>query len=204
MSTTDGITVIGLTGQSGAGKSTASAMFEALGISVINCDRVAHFVSNFPEFLAEVSEIFPDCIDGTGLMRKKLAALVFNDHEKLRAYGRIIFPYITAEVFKEIRQIKSKCEKVVILDAPTLFESGIDEICAAVISVIAPFDVKLRRVLERDNIPVEFASSRLSSQFSEKFFYDRSDWVIINDGDILALKSRVEAVASEIKERFDV
>ena len=78
-----------------------------------------------------------------------------------------------------------------------------DEICAAVASVIAPMEMKIKRILERDGVPVEFASSRLSSQFSEKFFYDRSDWVIVNDGDFEELCRKVGAVAKNIRERFN-
>lgn len=203
MNTLEGITVIGLTGQSGAGKSTVSEIFSACGIPVIDCDKIAHRVSGFPDFLKDVSKVYPDCVDGSGLLRKKLGAVVFNDRAKLREYEKIIFPYITAEIFKEIRMLKQSGERLVILDAPTLFESGMDSVCTEIISVIAPFDVKLRRVLERDNIPVEFARSRLSSQISEKFFYDRSDTVIVNDSSLEVLTEKAKAIAGELKERFN-
>lgn len=204
MKTLDGVVLVGLTGQSGAGKSTASAYFRDYKIPVIDCDKVAHKVSEYPDFLADVSKVFPDCVDSGGLMRKKLGAVVFNDPKKLKAYGKIIFPYITAEIFKEIREIKGRGERLIILDAPTLFESGIDAVCGAVVSVVAPFDIKLTRVLSRDGIPVEFAKSRLSSQFSEKYFYDRSDYVIVNDGDMTDLRNKVISVAKELMERFDI
>ena len=203
MKTLDGIAVIGLTGQSGAGKSAASKIFSACGIPVIDCDAVARRVSNLPEFLEKISVAFPGCVDESGLLRKKLGAVVFNDRAKLREYEKIIFPYITAEIFKEIRTLKQSGKRLVILDAPTLFESGMDSVCTEIISVIAPFDVKLQRVLERDNIPVEFARSRLSSQISEKFFYDRSDTVIVNDSSIEVLTEKARTVAGELKERFN-
>lgn len=204
MNTLDGINIVGLTGQSGAGKSTASKFFMSCGISVIDCDKVSRYVSGFPEFLEEIAAAFPDCVDETGLLRQKLGAVVFNDRNRLQKYGGIIFPYITFEVFKRIRELKTGGERVIILDAPTLFESGLDVICSAVISVVAPFDTKLKRVLERDNIPVEFARSRLSSQHSEKFFYERTDYVIINDGDLSDLKENVSKTAQAVKERFNV
>lgn len=204
MKTLDDVVIIGLTGQSGAGKSTASGFFRDSGFSVIDCDKVAHRVSAFPSFLADTSKAFPDCVDDTGLLRKKLGAVIFNDVQKLQTYGKIIFPYIAAEILKEINEVKGRGEKFIVLDAPTLFESGFDSVCSAIVSVIAPFDVKMCRILERDGVPVEFAKSRLSSQFSEKYFYDRSDFVIINDGDISALKKKVFDVAAAIRERFNV
>lgn len=198
------ITVIGLTGQSGAGKSTVSGIIRSFGIPVIDCDKISHKVSDFPEFLSEMSEAFPECVDESGLMRKKLGTIVFNDHERLREYGRIIFPYIRSEIFRKIGEYEAKGEKLVVLDAPTLFESGMDSVCKAVISVVAPLDIKLKRVLERDGIPVEFAKSRLSSQFSEKYFFDRSDWVIENTGDLDSLSEKVTELVLKIRERFDV
>ena len=203
MKTLDGIAVIGLTGQSGAGKSAASKIFSACGIPVIDCDAVARRVSALPEFLEKISVAFPGCVDESGLLRRKLGSLVFNDREKLREYGNIIFPYITESIMSEIESLKIVGAKLVILDAPTLFESGMNSVCAEIISVIAPFDLKLRRVLERDNIPVEFAQSRLSSQFSEKYFYDRSDAVIVNDGSLEDLEEKVRAIAADLKERFN-
>lgn len=202
MDSTYGVTVVGLTGQSGAGKSTASGIFESLGIPVINCDDISRKVSEFPEFLSEVEKAFPGCTDENGLKRREFSALIFNDREKLGRYGEIIFPLIKKELFKEIKRLASCGEKVVILDAPTLFESGVDSICSAVVSVIAPLDIKIKRILERDGIPVELAQSRLSIQFDEKFFSERSDWVIVNDGDFSALRESVSKVAAAIAERF--
>ena len=203
MNSLEGVTIVGLTGQSGAGKSTVSGYFSECGIPVIDCDKVSRRVSGFPEFLAETAKLFPDCFDGGILMRKKLGAVVFNNVYMLRAYGRIIYPYITAEIFREIRTLRLKGERLIILDAPQLFESGIDAVCTAIVSVIAPFDVKLMRVLERDNIPEDFAKSRLSSQFSENFFCDRSDIVIVNDGCLADLKEKTKAVAKIVKELFN-
>ena len=204
MNTLDGVNIIGLTGQSGAGKTTVSALFKDFGFSVINCDKIARRVSDFPEFLSEMKLAFPDCVGESGLLRQKLGALVFNNHDALRRYGRIIFPYIAADIFSDIRSLRAQNVRLIILDAPTLFESGFDSVCSAVISVVAPFDIKLKRILERDGIPVELARSRLSSQFSEKFFSDRSDFLIVNDGSADDLKEKAVRTVSELKERFDV
>lgn len=203
MKTLDGINLIGLTGQSGSGKTTVSKLFSRLGITVIDCDDVAKRVAGFRDFLAEVSEAFPDCVGESGLERQKIAAIVFNDPEKMRLYSGIIYPYITAEIFSLIRENKSIGKKMLILDAPTLFESGLDVLCCSVISVIAPFEVKIKRILERDGIPVELVRSRISSQHDEDFFRERSEFLIINDGDIEELERAVIRTAVAVKGKYD-
>lgn len=203
MKTLDGINLIGLTGQSGSGKTTVSKLFERLGIAVIDCDAVAKKVAGFPEFLGEVSHAFPDCVDENGLNRQKIAAMIFNAPEKMRLYSGIIYPYITAEVFSLIRENKSIGRKLVILDAPTLFESGLDVLCCSIISVIAPFEVKMRRILERDGIPVELVKSRISSQHDEEFFRAKSEFLIINDGGLHELERAVIETAIAVKGKYD-
>lgn len=203
MSLFDNITIIGLTGQSGAGKSTVSAMIRANDLAVIDADKVSHAVADYPELIAEVGEAFPDCVENGAIMRKKLAGIVFNDRERLSAYTSIIYPYITKRIFDEIFALKQVGEKIIVLDAPTLFESGLDSLCKSVISVVAPMEIKLARLLERDGIPVELISSRLNSQKSEDYFKERSDYIIVNDSDFNALESKTEATVKSIRERFN-
>lgn len=112
----------------------------------------------------------------------------------------MIFPYITHEIFVGIRMYKLSGKKVVVLDAPTLFESGLDSICQKIVSVIAPMDVKIKRILERDGIPVELVRSRLSSQNSEAFFREKSDYVIVNDSDLRELQIKACDIAGKIAE----
>lgn len=203
MKTLEGINIIGLTGQSGSGKTTVSKLFERLGIAVIDCDGIAKKVAGFREFLGEISALFPDCVIDGGLNRQKIAVIVFNDPEKMQLYSGIIFPYITAEVFRLIREYKSIGKKMLILDAPTLFESGLDVICRSIISVTAPFEVKMRRILERDGIPVELVKSRISSQHDEEFFRAKSEYLIINDGELSELEKSVIKTAIAVKGKYD-
>lgn len=192
------IKIVGLTGQSGAGKSTVSEIFKECGLSVINADAVARRAADNKAFLSEVKGLFPDCVSDSGLDRLKLAACVFNNKSALKSYTDLIFPYITKMIFNEIGLLKSSGEKIAVLDAPTLFESGLDEICSDIVSVIAPMDVKIERILKRDGIPAELVKSRLSSQNSENFFRSKSDYIIENNSDICELKRKAEAVAFEI------
>ncbi len=203
MSLFNNITIIGLTGQSGAGKSTVSAMLRANDLAVIDADRISHAVAEYPELIAEVGRAFPDCVENGTIIRQRLAGIVFNSRERLEVYTDIIYPYITKRVFNEIFALKQSGESIIVLDAPTLFESGLDSICECVISVIAPMEIKLARLLERDGIPVELISSRLNSQKFEDYFKERSDYIIVNDSDFYSLEVKTEATVKSIRERFN-
>ena len=203
MNTFDNVSIIGLTGQSGAGKTTVSKIFSDNGFCVIDADSVSREVASFPEFLDEVKELFPDCVNDGRLERKKLANIVFNDKKALFEYTALIYPYITCEVFKKIRSYKKCGDCLILLDAPTLFESGLDEICRCIVSVTAPLELKIERLLSRDGIPYDMVYSRLKSQNDEAFFANRSDYLISNDSDIDELNKKTLAVIDAIKERFN-
>ncbi|MCC8195946.1 MAG: dephospho-CoA kinase [Ruminococcus sp.] len=198
----DNIRVIGLTGQSGAGKSSVSGIFASEGFPTINADEISHDVSSDPTLLDEVSELFPDCVTDTGLDRRRLAGIVFCDSEKLKTYTDTIFPYITRGIFRCIEACKTRDERLVLLDAPTLFESGLDDICSSVVSVIAPMELKIQRVLERDGIPVEMVKSRLGSQKSDDMFISKSQFTIVNNSDIDSLREKTLSVIEELRRLY--
>lgn len=203
MNTFENVTIIGLTGQSGAGKTTVSKIFNENGFCVIDSDAISRKVATDKSFLGEVYELFPDCVSNEGLNRQKLAGIVFNNEKALDDYTSLIYPYITFEVFKLIKYYKTNGGKLILLDAPTLFESGLDVICNCIVSVTAPLELKIQRILARDGIPYEMVRSRLSSQNSESFFAMRSDYLISNDSTALDLTDKTHAVISSIKERFN-
>lgn len=198
----DKLRVIGLTGQSGAGKSTVSKIFSDEGFPTINADEISHFVSDNKAFLDEVSSLFPDCVTDDGLDRKKLAGIVFCSSVKLKSYTDIIFPYISREVLRQIEAHRASGERIVLLDAPTLFESGLDDICSTVVSVIAPMELKIQRVLKRDGIPVEMVKSRLGSQKSDEMFISKSQFTIVNNSDIGSLKEKSLCVIEELRRLY--
>lgn len=203
MNTFDNVSIIGLTGQSGAGKTTVSKIFSDNGFCVIDADSISRNVAQNPNFLDEVGELFPDCISDGKLERKKLANIVFNNKKALDDYTSLIYPYITFEIFKLIRYYKSQGALLIILDAPTLFESGLDEICKCIVSVTAPLNMKIERLLARDGIPYEMVYSRLSSQNNEDFFAQKSDYLISNDSTEDELYRKTISVINSIKERFN-
>ncbi len=163
---------------SGAGKSTVRNVFSECGFYVIDCDAAAR-KAVCPAFLKEVREkISPELVKNGALDRKKTAALIFTDENVRRRYNAIIYPYIIYIVLDGI-----KCAgRDVILDAPTLFESGLDMVCEEIVSVCADRRLCEERIMLRDGITPEQARERLSSQHGEDFFRERSDFIIDNNG----------------------
>lgn len=173
------IMIIGLAGNSGAGKSTVCGVFRNRGFTVADCDASARRVADNPAFLVELDSRFPKKLlnpDGT-LNRAVTAEIIFNDSEMRGLYNRIIFPYIIYDVIAEIKSVDGD----VLLDAPTLFEAGLDIICTAIVSVTADSELCCQRICQRDKLTEEQARARLSSQHSAEFFKEHSDFIIENN-----------------------
>lgn len=191
------IMIIGLTGQSGAGKSTVCRVFAESGFDIINCDVIARKTAENRLFLGEISQRFSENLlnsDGT-LNRAATAKLIFTDEEKRGLYQRIIFPYIVNGIIREIKSAKSN----VLLDAPTLFEAKLEMVCDKIVSVTADTDKCAERIIKRDKITPEQARERLSSQHGAKFFKERSDFNIENNGTLEALISSAKQLTEKLR-----
>lgn len=206
MNSLDGLMVVGLTGQTGAGKTTVCEFFRNKGFAVIDADKIAHDVTaKGSPCLAEIGECFKEKVvtDDGEYDRKKMAKIVFNDKNKLEMLNSICYPYITAEILERIRQCGANNQRLVLLDAPTLFESRADDFCELIISVIAKEHNRLKRIMERDNLTEEQAMSRINSQHDESFFKKNSDFIIKNNKSEKVLREVTEEVADRIREYYE-
>lgn len=205
MNSLNGVMVVGLTGQTGAGKSTVSKVFASNGFAVINADIVARkIVEKGTECLKEINEIFGDDVinaDGT-LNRKALGGIVFSDKKKLEVLNTITYPYITGEILRQIRMHSMNGEKLILLDAPTLFESRADDFCELIISVLAEPDTREARIIKRDGLTSEQARKRMNSQYDEDFFVSRSDFIIKNNSNIETVNEISKEVSDKIKDYY--
>ncbi len=191
--------IIGLCGQSGSGKTTLSKIFEENDFFVINADLVARKVSDTDKAIKLLSENFGEEIIENGVLnRKALGNIVFNNKGKLELLNKTLLPLISEEILKAIDKAD---RKFILLDAPTLFESGMNNVCHLVIGVIAPFDLLKERIMKRDSLTEEEAISRLSSQKSDQFFKDNCDIIIENNNDISAFESKAYELLNSIKEK---
>lgn len=194
--------VLGLTGPTGAGKSTVRNILSQRGFPVIDADTVAkRVVSDSEECILDLALCFSISIlnhDGT-LNRQKLADIVFADKKKLKQLNEITFPHIRAEIKRLIELEKKQNQQMVILDAPTLFESGCDTMCDGILTVTASEKERLNRILLRDRLSDKQARLRINAQNPEEFYTKQSDYVIINDGDMNELKIKTFEVLDKIE-----
>ncbi len=193
--------VLGLTGQTGAGKTTASKWLREKRIPVIDADEVARdVVAKGTKCLSQLALEF-SCmilnIDGT-LNRKVLGDMVFSDREKLRKLNKITFPYIIDEIHEKIKHYKSMNEPIIVLDAPTLFESGADRFCDKVVSVIAPEDLRRSRIMKRDSLTKDQATNRILSQHDDEYYIKKSDYVLVNEAEPEKLKAQLEKLLMDL------
>lgn len=197
--------ITGLTGQSGAGKTTVSNVFKNEGFSVINCDLVARNVTKQgSECNRELSKYFPECFDNNFVLdRQKLAKIVFSDKESLLLLNATIFPYITKAIETEIENISSSGSEYILLDAPTLFESGANKLCDVIVSCIADRETRIERIALRDNIQKELIENRFNSQKTEKYFIEHSDYIIDNSKDKHFAELQCKEIIKKIKRRFN-
>ena len=128
-----------------------------------------------------------------------MARIVFSDKAKLREYEGIIYPFITQRVNDLISLYSAAGYQALILDAPTLFEAGIDSICDEVIGVVANKDIRKLRIRQRDKIDDELIEKRFSSQRDEEFFISRCGFIITNNSDEKALKAQTAEIINIIR-----
>ena len=174
---------IGLTGNIGSGKTTVSKVFEVLGVPVFYADDAAKSVMvSDAELIAGIKSAFGDAAyfdDGT-LNRKHIAGIVFNDAGQLARLNALVHP-ATFRAFDEwIKNIGTNVPYV-LKEAALLFESDSYKLCDYSITIQAPFETRIKRVMQRDGLTREEIESRESKQFSEEKKSALADYIIVND-----------------------
>lgn len=167
--------VIGLTGQTGAGKSTASNAMKKCGCGIIDADKIAReAVEPKTACLKMLTNAFGcDIINEDGsLNRKKLAEKAFSSKENTQLLNEITHPYIVELTKQRIAEYFASGCNIVVFDAPQLFESGSDKLCDIIVSVIASQECRLARIISRDGVSREQALSRMKVQLSEEYFWN--------------------------------
>lgn len=173
--------ILGLTGQSGAGKTTLYSVAENMGFSVINCDEVVHNIYQKPKAIKLLSNAFSNSIVEDGkINRKKLAEIAFRDKALTERLNKTVFPIILEEI-KQI--IKLSNSDKIMLDAPTLFESGADKMCDYTIGILADKQARTDRIISRDGITSQDALVRIEAGKSDEFFIEKCSSIIYNNSD---------------------
>lgn len=188
--------VIGLTGPTGAGKSSLTNTAKVLGFKVIDCDILARkAVEKGTQGLKALIKVFGEDIlllDGS-LNRKRLAEKAFSSKENTELLNKTIFPFI-----EQLVQSEMENNDRVILDAPTLFESGIDAVCDKTVAVLASSDIRLQRIMERDAISKDAAVLRMNAGKPDEFYKQNADVCIFNNGDSEDFHNKFKQILTDI------
>ncbi|MBQ8414000.1 MAG: dephospho-CoA kinase [Clostridia bacterium] len=197
--------IIGLCGGSGSGKGMVCQLFLELGIPSVDTDAVYREITSAPgrclDALAD--EFGKDIIGEDGALdRKLLASLVFSGdgaEKRLARLNLISHKFILDETRDRLRSFEKNGANFAIVDAPVLFESGFDSECDGVICVVADREIRIGRIMGRDNITREGAERRIAAQLSDEELISRSDYVIRNNSDICDLRREVIGVYNKLK-----
>ena len=170
--------IVGLTGGTGAGKTSALAALEDLGGTVLDCDAVYHqMLRTDPALREAITAAFGPvfCPDGS-LDRQKLGTLVFSDHAALDRLNAIVYEYLPPELLR-----RAQGHTLVGLDAISLMESGLGKLCACTVAVMAPAEDRVRRIMARDGISEDYARLRISAQQPDAFYRERCSHILENN-----------------------
>lgn len=174
---------LGITGGIGAGKSVVASFLKATGIPVyIADDESKKLTSTSPRIKEQLIKLFGENLYAGGILNKALlASLIFENKDNLRVVNSIIHPEVMSDF--EAWAMKHADKKLIAMEAAILFESGFDKTMDFIVTVTAPQEERIERLLKRNNVPREEILSRMSNQLPEEEKCKRSDFVIYNDND---------------------
>lgn len=161
--------IIGLTGGSGAGKTSALRAIEKMGGCVLDCDDIYHeMLKSDITLQQDITEAFGNVFTAEGTLdRQKLGNVVFADKSALARLNTIIYAYMSRELTARIDETDAP---IIAIDAVNLIESGVDKLCNFTVAVTAPIEARVRRIMARDGIPEEYARLRISAQKNDDFY----------------------------------
>lgn len=171
--------IIGLTGGIGSGKSTIAAYFKQKGIPVYIADERAKLISEKPKIVNQILAVFGnEILDNNQISKQKLSTVVFSNKEKLKLLNAIIHPEVKKDFELWVQEQKTP---FVIKEAAILFESGSYKNCDFVITVTAPIEERIKRVLARDQTTRDLVLNRMANQWTDEQRIEKSDFVIENN-----------------------
>lgn len=174
--------VIGITGPTGAGKTTALGALTALGGEIIDADAVYHELTASSDGLRqELTARFGPVYENGQLARKKLGAIVFQDPAALEDLNAITHKYISQAVGARLDAARARGCPAAAIDAIALLEGGLLDFCDCTVAITAPESLRIRRIMAREGISEEYARMRVSAQHSGEWFRERCDYCLEND-----------------------
>ena len=168
--------VIGITGGTGSGKTSALRALERLGGKVIDCDAVYHReLRQNPALRRAITAAFGDVFAGDELDRQKLGSLVFSDSAALDRLNEIVYFHLLPVIRREMQG-----SLIVGLDAINLFESGLAALCRATVGITAPREDRVLRIMARDGITEDYARLRMAAQPADEYYTAHCSYILEN------------------------
>ncbi len=192
--------ILGITGGIGAGKSRVSQCFQSLGATLIDADKIARQV------LEKDGRAYHDVVKAFGedivsadqtIDRKRLANVVFQNPKHLALLNSLTHPHVFAEMREQIQRADTD---LVCLDVPLLFTCDFPIFCDKTLAVLAPRELRILRVMERDGATRKEILKRMENQLSDEEFRQKADYVIVNDGDEESLFQKVKEIYCSMME----
>ncbi len=175
--------ILGITGPTGAGKTTALREVEKLGGRVLDADEIYHgLLESSSALRGELEARFGPLSGPDGSFdRKKLGNIVFRDARSLEDLNAIAHRYVTQELRRGLRQAEEAGCPLAAVDAIALFESGAADLCQATLAVLAPQEIRVRRIVAREGVSEDYAWARVRAQQPDAFFIQRCGYTLVND-----------------------
>ena len=184
--------IIGITGGSGAGKTTVTKYLKKCGAEIIDADITAReVVEKGKPALKKIEQEWKDVVVNGVLDRRALANIVFNDSHALHKLNTITHKYIIDEIKKGIKLSNAE---IFVIDAIALFESGLAELCDITVCVIADKETRIKRIMARDELTKSEAMDRINAQKNDDFYKENADFTIYNNDNESNLEEIIERI----------
>ncbi len=195
----DNLKIIGITGGTGCGKTTALNVLKSFGAEVVDCDDVYHsLLESSAEMKDELGREFPECMTNGSVDRKRLGRIVFENKDDLKKLNAITHRYVKLEVDRRLREYAMSGGRLAAIDAIELFSSGVSDICQCTIGMISDREKRIERIVKRDNISEKYAASRIDAQHPNEYFKEKCTYVLTNNGDRSSFESNCNKLFKEI------